>query len=539
MEDPNDNDSSDDDNSRDNHHNNTLTGVDHHLPHPDRPQLEQTHEGEHRFDHGSIAALKITRATKLYAFCAALNSCNLGYDIGVNTGAGMLLQESLALSDVQLEVFMGSLNLFAMVGALSSHWISDRLGRRWSFRIAAVVFIFGTVIQSGAGGYASLMFGRAFVGLGVGFGLAVDPVYISEISQAAHRGQLVTWSEIATNIGIVLGFLSGLFFSSVDENVAWRLMFSLGAILPCFVIYFSTFVMPESPRWLVAKNREGEAREVLKMIYPDGYDVGVIVNEIEDSIEEEKIAEHAVGWGVILFPSPAFKRILLVGIGISIAQQAVGIDAILYFLVFILKESGIESRITQMWILLGLGLVKLGVIFIAGRLLDRTGRRPLVFVSLLGCAVSFFIVAMSFIGAVPSEVGAIVGLALYLAFFSIGMGPATWTIASEVFTTSIRAKAMSLSTFSNRATATIFASSFLSVATAMTWSGFFIMMTVVCLIICVWMYIYLPETKGLSLEEMAHYFAEITGDRSILDVEGTLNRRDVDQLNEREQEILL
>jgi hypothetical protein len=173
-----DNDSSDDDENNSQENNNgemTLTGVDHHLPHPDRPHLEQTHEGEHRFDHGSIASLKITRATKLYAFCAALNSCNLGYDIGVNTGAGMLVQSSLALTDVQLEVFMGSLNLFAMVGALSSHWISDRLGRRWSFRIAAIVFIFGTVIQSGAGGYSSLMFGRAFVGLGVGFGLAVDP----------------------------------------------------------------------------------------------------------------------------------------------------------------------------------------------------------------------------------------------------------------------------------------------------------------------------------------------------------------------------
>ncbi len=170
-------DSSEDSNDHNHHGENVPTGLEHHLPHPDRPHLEQTHEGEHRFDHGgSTAPLKITRSTKLFAFCAALNSCNLGYDIGVNTGAGMLLQESLQLTDVQLEVFMGSLNLFAMVGALSSHWISDRLGRRWSFRIAAVVFIFGTVIQSGAGGYASLMFGRGFVGLGVGFGLAVDPV---------------------------------------------------------------------------------------------------------------------------------------------------------------------------------------------------------------------------------------------------------------------------------------------------------------------------------------------------------------------------
>ena len=177
------NDSSEDDSAANNNTNNNTnngntqpTGVEHHLPHPDHPHLQQTHEGEHRYDHGSLAALKITRSTKLFAICAALNSCNLGYDIGVNTGAGMLLQDSLGLSDVQLEVFMGSLNLFAMVGALSSHWISDRLGRRWSFRIAAVVFIFGTVIQSGAAGYASLMFGRVFVGLGVGFGLAVDPV---------------------------------------------------------------------------------------------------------------------------------------------------------------------------------------------------------------------------------------------------------------------------------------------------------------------------------------------------------------------------
>lgn len=111
----------------------------------------------------------------------------------------MLVQESLRLTDLQLEVFMGSLNLFAMVGALCSSWFSDRLGRRWAFRIAAVGFIFGTVVQSGAGGFSGLMIGRTFVGLGVGFGLAVDPVYIGEISQAAHRGQLVTWSEIAVS----------------------------------------------------------------------------------------------------------------------------------------------------------------------------------------------------------------------------------------------------------------------------------------------------------------------------------------------------
>ncbi len=303
-------------------------------------------------------------------------------------------------------------------------------------------------------------------------------------------------------------------------------MFSLGAILPCFVIYFSTFVMPESPRWLVAKNREREAREVLQMIYPDGYDVGVIVTEIKDTIEKESIAEHAVGWDVILFPSPAFKRMLMVGVGTAIAQQAVGIDAIQYFLVYILSESGIESRNAQMLILVVLGLIKLGVIVIAGHLFDRKGRRPLMFVSLLGCAVSLFIVSMSFIGGAQSEATAIFGLALYLAFFSIGMGPGAWLIPSEVFSTMIRAKAMSVATFMNRVTATIMSSTFLSVATAMSWSGFFIMMSIICLVILAWLYVYLPETKGRPLEDMSQYFAEITGDRSILEAEETFYRRD-------------
>lgn len=500
------------------------TGVDLHLAHPDRPTMDQTHEGEHFRDHGDLAALATTRSTKLFAFCAALNSCNLGYDIGVNTGAGMLVQNSLALSDAQLEIFMGSLNLFAMAGALGSNWVSDRLGRRWAFRVAALGFIFGTVVQSGAGGYASLMLGRAFVGLGVGFGLAVDPVYISEISQAAHRGQLVTWSEVATNVGIVLGFASGLVFASVNDDVAWRLMFSMGAVLPCFVIYFSTFVMPESPRWLVSKNRDEEAREVLKLIYPDGFDVGVIVQRIREGIEKEAMAENAVGWDVIFFPSPAFKRMLLVGVGTAVAQQAVGIDAIQYFLTFILDESGIKTRASQTVVLIALGLIKLVVIVLAGHLFDRKGRRPLFFVSLIGMALSLMLVSFAFMGNANSPGFAVFGLALYLAFFSIGMGPGAWLIPSEVFSTIIRAKAMSLATFMNRVTATIMASTFLSVANAMSYAGFFMMLSIVCLLVLGWMVVYLPETKGRPLEDMAQYFAEITGDRSILEAEELLYR---------------
>ena len=186
----------------------------------------------------------------------------------VNTSVATKLQNSMDLTDVELEIFMGSLNLFAMVGALSSNFFSDRYGRRMSFIVAAISFFIGVIIQATATTYGLLIFGRFFVGLGVGFGLAIDPIYISELSPASHRGQLVTWSEIAINVGIVLGFTSGAVFFQVDEQTAWRYMFGMGAILPMIMIFLATFVMPESPRWLVSKGREVEARQILEKVYP-------------------------------------------------------------------------------------------------------------------------------------------------------------------------------------------------------------------------------------------------------------------------------
>lgn len=149
------------------------TGIDHHLANPDAPKLLQTHQGEHRGDFGSLE-LNVTRYTKMMAMCAAINSCNLGYDIGVNTCAGPLVKDFMGLSDVQLEMFFGSLNLFAMVGALCAPFISDLHGRRWAFIVAAVFFVCGNAVLVTAQSFSALMVGRTFIGLGVGFGLAVS-----------------------------------------------------------------------------------------------------------------------------------------------------------------------------------------------------------------------------------------------------------------------------------------------------------------------------------------------------------------------------
>ena len=149
----------------------------------------------------------------------------------------------------------------------------------------------------------------------------------------------------------------------------------------------------------------------------------------------------------MLRPTPALKRMFIVGVGTAIAQQSVGIEAIQSFLVYILDEIGVQkrNRYAQTGILVALGIIKPCVVILAGHLFDRMGRRPLFFMSLIGMSISLFMVSIGlFIASASSERVSVVGLALFLGFYSLGMGPGAWLIPSEVFSTMIRAKAMSV-----------------------------------------------------------------------------------------------
>lgn len=343
----------------------------------------RTHVGEHRDDF-SDTNLKLTKATYVYSICACINSCNLGFDIGATTNVGPLVEAEFGLTTAERELFVGSLNFWAIFGGFLSNWICDRYGRRRSFIIAALGFIIGSIITGASSSYTMLMFGRMFVGLGVGFGLAVDPLYIAEICPAAHRGKMVTWAEIGVNVGLVFGFATAIIFYGVRRSLEWRLILYMGALLPIVMIYLVMFVMPESPRWLVNCGKEEEAKAVLRDVYPHGFNVDPVIDDIKEALERERIAEQNVGWGVILCPTKAFRRMLLVGFGVAIAQQASGIDSIQYYLVDLIKASGIENERNQLAVLMLLGVLKLVFILVGGKLFDTSGRRPLLTVSLLG-----------------------------------------------------------------------------------------------------------------------------------------------------------
>lgn len=161
-------------------------------------------------------------------------------------------------------------------------------------------------------------------------------------------------------------------------------MLSIGLVMPMLLIFCVVLIMPESPRWLVSKGRDRDALQVLQKVYPDGYEVEGVLEDIRANIRREEVSGKAFGWGDILFPTPAVKRMLIVGVGVAICQQAVGVDAIQYFLIFILEHSGVDSNTKKAWILAGLGMVKLAFVVVASRQFDTRGRRPLMFLSCAG-----------------------------------------------------------------------------------------------------------------------------------------------------------
>jgi len=478
--------------------------------HPAEPQLGAASD----VNSDSPANHQIPRWLYVVVGCAALNSVNLGFDIGINAAVGPELEADLELDHVRLEIFIGSLDLFAIFGALGASAISQRLGRRRAFAVAALTFEVGIIIMVSSINYLMLMIGRVALGLGIGFGLAADPMYISEISPAQHRGRLVTWSETGINVGIVIGFLAGYFFSRFPPAHAWRGMFLSGTVMPMIMLVLVKWVMPESPRWLVMKGRLKEAEEVLQTVSPADVDVSQIIVEIQDDIEQTIKDGEKVRWrDLICCPGKGIRVMVIAGVGTASCQQFCGIDAVLFFMLFVMKRAGIKSKDAQFQFLLVLGFIKLFLIPIAGKILDKAGRRPSILYSAAGMAVACFGLSFNFaLGDKGIPQLALLMLVMYMASFSLGMGPGAWLVASEIFPTAMRSKGMSLATVCNRAVATLMASTVLSLAKALTWAGYFCVLALINLAVFAFERRYLPETKGKTLEELASHFAQLSGE---------------------------
>ncbi|KAG8364688.1 hypothetical protein BUALT_Bualt18G0024500 [Buddleja alternifolia] len=449
-------------------------------------------------------------STRKYVFAcsvfASLNNVLLGYDVGVMSGAVLFIQEDLKITEVQTEILIGILSVMSLLGSLGGGRTSDAIGRKWTMAFAAVIFQAGAAIMTLAPSFQVLMIGRILAGIGIGFGVMIAPVYIAEISPTISRGSLTSFPEIFINLGILLGYVSNYAFSGLPAHTSWRIMLAVG-ILPSLFIGFALCVIPESPRWLVMQNRVDEARLVLSK-----------TNESETEVEE-RLAEIQLAaglgdnekpvWRELLNPSPALFRMLITGFGIQCFQQITGIDATVYYSPEIFKSAGISNKSKLLAATVAVGVTKTAFILIAILLIDKVGRKPLLYVSTIGMTICLFSlgVALSFLGEGTVGIAlAILSVCGNVAFFSVGIGPVCWVLTSEIFPLRVRAQASALGAVGNRVCSGFVAMSFLSVSRAITVGGTFFIFSAISAVSVVFVYKCVPETKGKSLEQIELLF---------------------------------
>ncbi|GJN11213.1 hypothetical protein PR202_ga29387 [Eleusine coracana subsp. coracana] len=434
------------------------------------------------------------------AILASMTSILLGYDIGVMSGASLYIKDDLKISDSKLEVLMGILNVYSLVGSFAAGRTSDWIGRRFTIVLAAVIFFAGAFLMGFAVNYGMLMFGRFVAGVGVGYALMIAPVYTAEVSPASARGFLTSFPEVFINFGILLGYVSNYAFSRLPLHLGWRVMLGIGAA-PSVVLAFMVLGMPESPRWLVMKGRLADAK--------------IVLEKTSDTAEEaaERLAEIKAAAGI---PADVDGDVVEVPKreGATRSPQASGIDAVVLYSPRVFKAAGIVGDNRVLGTTCAVGVTKTLFILVATFLLDRVGRRPLLLTSVAGMILSLVCLGMGLtvVGhspdvKVPWAIGvAIASTMSYVAFFSIGLGPITWVYSSEIFPLHVRALGCALGVATNRVTSGVVSMTFISLSKAITIGGGFFLYGGMAMLAFIFFFFYLPETRGRTLEGMGKLF---------------------------------
>ena len=366
------------------------------------------------------------------------------------------------------------------------------------------MFIVGAIGSAVADSALLLIIARVVIGLGIGVASAITPVYISEIAPPDIRGGLVTFFQLAVTIGILVAYLVGLAFTDVGGG--WRWMLGLGAV-PALVLALGVVRLPRSPRWLIMTGDEEGAKEALARIRTGGpEEISREVADIRSSLGEEKGAS----WRDLL--QPVVKAALVVGIGLAVLQQITGINTVIYYAPTIIQQAGIGSDSSAILASLGVGVINVLMTVVALRLLDRAGRRTMLFIGVSGMSLSLFLLGAAFLGSGTfTSVIAIVSLMLFVSSFAISLGPIFWLLNAEIYPLNVRSKAASAGTMTNWFFNFLVSLTFLPLIDLLTQSGAFWFYGLVGLVTLWFCWKFVPETKGRSLEQITAVFERRAG----------------------------
>ncbi|WP_110954872.1 sugar porter family MFS transporter [Anaerosinus massiliensis] len=443
-----------------------------------------------------------------------------GYDTGVVNGAlpYMSMPDQLNLNAYTQGLVVAILQLGAAIGAITIGKITDIYGRQKTLILLSLLFFISTIACALSPNVPVMVISRFMLGLAVGGASVNVPTYLAEIAPFQRRGKVVTKNELMIVSGQLLAFSCNAFIGITwgENEGIWRYMLALAA-LPAIVLGIGMLKMPESPRWLISKNRITEGIAVLEKIRPPK-EVKSEVAQIQKSIEkcaavsQMTVKDLGISW---------VRSLVGLGVGMALINQFTGINSIMYYGTEILKTSGLSTESALIGNIAN-GLISLIAMCCGIRMMDRVGRRPMIITGLIGVTVTLSLIgiASNLLQHLTYFPYIILGLiVIYLAFFQGLIGPVNWLIISEIFPLRLRGLGMGIAVcvlwIANFCVGLTFPILLESIGLSNTFFTFAFMS-----ILSIWFVVkYLPETKGHTLEELEDFFMHTYGKKSIKSIQ--------------------
>jgi SP family galactose:H+ symporter-like MFS transporter len=433
-------------------------------------------------------------ATIFTCVLAALAGLMFGLDIGVISGATHFIQAEFRIDDRTIEWIVSAMMLGAAIGALGAGWMSSSLGRKRSLILAAILFVAGSLLSGWAWSPATLIGARFVLGLAIGVATFTAPLYLAEVAPVRIRGAMISTYQLMITIGILVAFLSDTAFSYSGN---WRWMLGVIAV-PGVLFLLGVLLLPDSPRWLMMRGRKAEAVVVLTRLRGDAAEV---VSEVADIEEQLKTPQR--GWHLFLQNSN-FRRSVGLGVLLQVMQQFTGMNVVMYYAPRIFEGMGYNTE-SQMWFTAIVGLVNVLATFIAIGLVDRLGRKPILYIGFTVMALGLGVVGTMMHLGIHTHVEQMFTVAMLLTFivgFAMSAGPLIWTLCSEVQPLKGRDFGIGCSTFTNWIANMIVGVTFLSLLNGIGNAATFWLYAGLNVVFLVITFLLIPETKNVTLEQI-------------------------------------
>lgn len=448
------------------------------------------------------------------AVVAAIGGILFGYDTAVISGTTEIVRNQFSLTASGEGWYVGCALVGSIVGVLLAGSLSDYLGRKYTMLISAALFSISAIGCAVCGSFNALTAYRIIGGVGIGIVSIVSPIYISEVSPAKIRGTLVSLYQLAVTAGFLLAYLANwIIDAGIDAGASadaglWERMFNAEAwrgmlgseTIPALLFFSVIFFIPESPKWLIVKGKLKEAHAVLKQILPSEDEIGKEIEATRSSLGQDKGS-----WADLL--KPGIIVAVLAGCAIAILGQFMGVNAVLYYGPKIFSDAGFDN---PMFSTVLVGVVNLVTTILAVFIIDRVGRKQLIYWGVSGMIICLVAIGIYFSAGSALGLGNGFMLTFFLAYVfccAISISAIVFVLLSEMYPNSVRGRAMSIAGFMLWI-GTYLIGQLTPVLLEWSQAGTFFIFAVMCLPYMLIMWKVIPETTGKTLEEIENYWTK-------------------------------